>query len=245
MDNPDNAHIMDSTQYDNDGTKKGADEPIEIASGEIDSAQLFDGDNDCIEISTSPSLDITSAITMEVLIKAIEYPPNNTPIIAYDWYAPFALIIASGIVTFGITADTGTLYYYNFNTPLGIDEWGHLLATWDGINIRLFRNGVSNGSYTWTHGAVYTRLFPFNIGGSLSQAIYLHGFIDESRLYNEYKSAEWILADYNSGADTLVTYAAEETFTAWHHLRIRGDIAAWKFDATLDTVEHHFRGNIS
>ena len=31
-DNPDNAHIMDSTQYDNDGTKKGANEPIETAA---------------------------------------------------------------------------------------------------------------------------------------------------------------------------------------------------------------------
>ena len=48
-DNPDNAHIMDSTQYDNDGTKKGANEPIET-SGKIDSAQSFDGINDYVKL---------------------------------------------------------------------------------------------------------------------------------------------------------------------------------------------------
>ena len=40
---------------------------------------------------------------------------------------------------------------------------------------------------------------------------YFHGIIDEVRIYNARSiSAEWIKADYNSGADTLLIYGAEE-----------------------------------
>ena len=72
VDNPDNAHIMDSTRYSNDGTKKGANEPIETASGKIDSAQQFDGIDDFTSHGDPVSLRLaTTDFTISAWIKRV------------------------------------------------------------------------------------------------------------------------------------------------------------------------------
>ncbi len=50
QDDPDNAHTRDSTQYDNDGTKLGANEPIEVA-GQVGDAQDYDMVNDRVVVT--------------------------------------------------------------------------------------------------------------------------------------------------------------------------------------------------
>jgi len=56
--------VEDSTANDNDGTKKGTNEPTEV-DGKIDKAQNFDGSDDYISAPDSASLDITGEITIE------------------------------------------------------------------------------------------------------------------------------------------------------------------------------------
>ncbi|MFA5186602.1 MAG: LamG-like jellyroll fold domain-containing protein [Patescibacteria group bacterium] len=67
-DGVDNAHITDSTQYDNDGTKKGANEPVQ-AAGKVGYAQTFDASDDYIDCGQDASLNFgSSSFTISFLI---------------------------------------------------------------------------------------------------------------------------------------------------------------------------------
>jgi len=60
--------ILDSTTYDNDGTKAGANAPIQT-TGKVGYCQLFDGDVDHINITEDISLEPVNSFTCEVWLK--------------------------------------------------------------------------------------------------------------------------------------------------------------------------------
>jgi len=71
-DDPDTSHIKDSTINANNGTKKGANEPIE-ADGKVEKAQSFDGTDDYINVPDSDSISIIGDITIEACINVTDF----------------------------------------------------------------------------------------------------------------------------------------------------------------------------
>jgi hypothetical protein len=209
-DNPDNAHIMDSTQYDNNGAKMGANEPIETASGKIDSAQSFDGDDDYISIPATSSLDVTK-ITVSVWVKPVDMEPNNHVIINKRYNTAWELNQYGA--TIYISAVIGGTSYSPLHTCIVFeaDTWVCLAWTWDGSKSTIYKNGIEVANHTDVSGDLgIDAVQALGIGCRLPWVnLFFNGTIDEPRIYNEAKSAEWVLADYYSGSDSLLMYGAE------------------------------------
>ncbi|MEQ9231497.1 MAG: LamG domain-containing protein, partial [Cyclobacteriaceae bacterium] len=96
-------------------------------------------------------------------------------------------------------------------TDVPLNQWTHIAGTWDGTTIRVYFNGVEEGSFVHT-GTLG------NIGGSLhigghtgaQQAEMMNGEIDEVRVWNSTRSAPQLVAfkdqELNGGEAGLVGY---------------------------------------
>lgn len=202
--------IKDSTSNDNDGTKVGANAPIET-TGKVGAGQTFDGD-DYIAVGDDVSLDITAQLTLSAWIN-----------ITVDQTATF----------FGRDDSTNRnyiLHYESSNTSLylfvfigdaskvsqigsiGTGTWYYVTGTFDGRYTRLYIN--ENLVDTDDHGVntIDNDDVSFSIGSrEAGLDRFLNGILDEGQVSNTARSAAWIKGSYNSGNDSLFTYGSEET----------------------------------
>lgn len=74
----------------------------------------------------------------------------------------------------------------NLTTPvLPVDDWEHVVITWDGTTATIYRNGVQSASGAWQPGTKTDA--PVNIGISAfsnSQNLMFNGALDDIRIYN-------------------------------------------------------------
>ena len=116
--------IRDSASHHNDGTKKGANEPNQVA-GKIGNAQNFDGSNDHIEIATSTDFDVTGSNTrtFSMWINADTWTTNGH-IFTKWYYDDFGPGFATNFVStsnpngpaFYQFRDSGYTYWYGWET---------------------------------------------------------------------------------------------------------------------------------
>lgn len=223
-DGADTSHIYDATSNNNDGTKKGANEPIE-ATGKVGQGQDFDGTDDYISVADSNSLDITTAITFECLVNfdAVNVWQEILTKRIWDTEVAYAFRMANdGKLTFYY--DTGTTIHIWRETNAGS------LATTDYYLAFIFVPGVTptmeirvNGASpiagSWIIGDgtddMPSNAIPVILGGFYDDSSYnggkSKGVFDEHRLSNSQRSAAWIKGTYNSLWDSLLTYGSEET----------------------------------
>jgi len=194
-DGVDNAHIYDSTSNDNDGAKKGANQPIE-ADGLVAKAQEFEGEisDDYITLPDSADFDIASG-TVEALIwretgaslthwiTAIRPDDHST-----GW---FYCNVATTL-----NSSNGTLYVDGVpSNVIGKSAW-HLTTV----------SGITTGSSVETRiGARYNLLNNY----------FFDGLIGEIRISDIARSASWIKATKESLWDSLITFGSEQVFTPY------------------------------
>jgi len=244
QDDPDNAHIRDSTQNNNDGTKRAANEPIE-ENGKTAKAQRFDGTDDYITRAATSSLNLPTAWTLSAWLY-LETSPN------------FYYIITRN------TAGTADAQYgYYLRTPQTGGRWGALhngaiidvapsriwpmqtwvytVMTWNGSYLQAYYNGARDGDPVARSGTATNQGNWFNIGrrsasadGSSSAGLF-GGRIDEVRVSNIARSPAWIKATYESERDNLIAYGNEEAEADYNDaLRIVNQIADnWEVDLKI------------
>jgi hypothetical protein len=114
-------------------------------------AVSFDGVNDYIEVSQSSNLSITNAITLEawVMPTAFLSPWANTVImkaVPGTWYGDYELGYYGG-------ASPGSKWFvrlnrnaitFHSNSDVQLNEWTHVVATYDRSSIKMYINGVVN-----------------------------------------------------------------------------------------------------
>jgi chitodextrinase len=77
---------------------------------------------------------------------------------------------------------TTTLIAGAGDVPIG--AWYHAAATYDGATMRLYLNGVEVGSAAKTGAIAASAAVPVNIGRNPDGSNYLHGLIDDVRIYS-------------------------------------------------------------
>jgi PKD repeat protein len=82
-------------------------------------------------------------------------------------------------------------------SPLALNTWSHLSATYDGATMNLYVNGILAGSLAQS-GAIAASTEPLTIGGNMYSGQNFVGMIDEVRIYNRALSSSEILTDMNS-----------------------------------------------
>jgi Concanavalin A-like lectin/glucanases superfamily/Domain of unknown function (DUF2341) len=215
-----NPNVADSTSRGNTGTAQ-ANTSGKTATGEISRALSFDGSTDYIGAGAGSSFNILGNITIEAWINV-----NSMPSVGEQAYVcgrgyngeheSYFLRLETG--------DDGTNYVeagtFNFPDPYLAQVavsgftggWHHVVGTFDG-QWNIYVDGVKTTS-AQTLGPLPTNE-PFLIGardangGTLS---YLNGRIDEVRVSNIARSADWISTEYNnqSNPSTFYTVGPEQ-----------------------------------
>ena len=206
--------ILDSTSNDNDGAKKGANEPIANSSGKIDGAQDFDGSDDYVNCFNAVSLNIADEITVEAWVKrdtnVDDYVVHKT---FGDSKVPYALKIESDLAKFGCYDGSWHLAD-STGTTISKDEWHHLIGTYDkslaNNNLKIYVDGICGVNDDYTLG-LSTNTEPVWIG-RYSTHYFFNGTMDEIRISNVVRNTSWINASFNSQnqTPTFLSFGSQE-----------------------------------
>jgi hypothetical protein len=209
--------ILDSTGNANNGTKAGANEPVE-ANGKIWKGQDFDGGNDYIDIGAGASLDMESDnFVFEAWVYAHDFDNGKNGIIgAESGGAGLSLTQTNGNLNL-IKVDAGDAPSSAGAVPA--TTWTHVAAVFNSniavSNLTYYINGAPDSTVTFD--------FDFTAGagsrylGSIYDWIHrFDGVMDEVRIsLGTLRSAEWIAYEYANmnPADGGLTWGAEEYST--------------------------------
>ncbi len=163
--------------------------------GRYGNALSFNGTNARVTVADSPSLDLTTGMTLEAWV----FPTagGNWRDVVYKGQNDIYYLMSSS--TGGAPATGGTFASPLFGpSALPLNTWSHLAATYDGQTLRLFRDGVQVASRAQT-GPINTSTGTLTIGGDALYGQHFAGRIDEVRVYNTALTATQIQTDMGVG----------------------------------------------
>ena len=198
-----------STWYDLSG--KGNNGTITNATFNSDGYFAFEGSGDYISFASASELQFLNRLpyTLEVWMYPTSNPGANTwtgifnredsSVGSRDGYNIYLNGSASN--TFYLATErfctgtfTGVGYGYNDSDLLNI--WHHIVATYDGKTLRLYRNGVQLNSGTST-GNITNATKALEIGRRGTVAYFI-GRLNGQKIYNKALSASEIEQNYNA-----------------------------------------------
>ena len=194
--------IKDSTANANHGTDFNS--PTFGANGKVGNAIDFDGTNDYATMPTSGFN--TSAGTVELWANIDTFPStDNKYMFSHLTPSPTANRVYVNLKpdnTWG--TGMGDTYDLVRGSTVNADTWYHLVLTWDGANARGYRDGVLDfgpTSYTGltTVGDIYIAAWD-------GTAEWFDGTVDEVRISDTVRSADWIKTSYNNQSDPASFY---------------------------------------
>ena len=206
-------NVFDSSGNNNNGTIGTA---TWTPYGKYGGALIFDGLSSFVTVKDSTSLHLTNGMTLEAWVNPtlivgewtdIIYKGNNGGDNYYLEGSSPNNYLSGGGGTFGST-DIPT---YG-NSILQVNQWSHLVTTYNGSTLALYVNGVLVSSLAQT-GNITTSTSALQIGGDVSNGQYCNGRIDDVRVYNIPLTAAQIQADMNLPVGNTPTAPANLTAT--------------------------------
>lgn len=202
--------LTDSTANQNNGTSTT---PPSFVAGKLGNAASFTGQNEYINAGHGASLDITAQVTMMAWIKPYDTQPaslNPTVIDKWDWprenramslgfegSRAAAFVSRDGIYTNRLGCQAATY-------PT-VDEWMHLVATYDGKTLILYKNGqpISTATYATDYAIHSASTVDVVIGRARGTEAgrTLNAAVDEPRIYSRAFSAAEIAQLYANQND--------------------------------------------
>ena len=170
-------------------------------TGQIGSALNFDGVNDWVNAGAGASLNPSSAITISAWVKT----NNNTAFqkIVSRQTSKYALGLDGSSRTFLLQLKTGVTSAIFGSTIPANNTWYHVVGTWDGANMNLYVNGVSDATPVAKTGTMAADSAVTEIGsrGGGTQHFW-NGSIDDLRIYDRALSASEVQSLYSAGIGT-------------------------------------------
>jgi glucose/arabinose dehydrogenase/chitodextrinase len=186
--------VADASGTGNNGTISGA---TWTTAGRYGNALVFNGTSARVTVPDSPSLRLTTGMTLEAWVYAqtvnggwrdVVYKGNDN----YYLEATSRPVgrPAGGAVVNGQHAEV-------FGTAnVAANTWTHLAVTYNGSTVRLYVNGTLASSLDRA-GSILTSSNPLSIGSDAIYGQYFNGRIDEVRVYNVARTQAQIQADMN------------------------------------------------
>jgi len=247
--------LNDSSGNGNDGVIYGAT----WTAGEFGSALNFDGNDDYINIPTTPDLNPgDGSWTVEAWINIPTYPPSNYNYIIMakhdgDMSNGYTMgIISTGEIGWMVDHYRGPNYKVNSGISINTDTWHHVAGVLDRTTntLKTFVNGTQTNSASISGLGTINPSNPLWIGrynrASCSRYEYFNGTIDEVRIYNRTLTADEIKEHYENtehiptAAFTHTTTGLTASFTSTSH-DPNGYITAhnWNFgDGKISAAEN-------
>jgi chitodextrinase len=174
--------LRDDSGHSNAGTITNA---AWASNGKFGGALSFNGTNSLVTVADSPSLDLTSAMTVEGWV--------NPTTLGVDWRTvvvkeqptqlAYALYAHEGGPGPGGHAYVGSDTSAGTSSTIPTGAWTYLATTYDGSTITLYVNGSKVATRSAT-GPMATSASPLRIGGNSIWGEWFSGLIDQVRVYN-------------------------------------------------------------
>jgi hypothetical protein len=164
------------------------------------SSASFNGVQSYVRVPDSPSLDMTSAVTVEFWAKrrtitSTYQVPLGKPGNGQSKFENYAVWLApSGryIAYFG----NGSTYVAVQTQVITDTNWHHVVATYNGSRARIYLDGVLKQEIPQTL-QMATNTLPLNIGRANANQYFFNGWLDEVAIYPTALPAQTIIAHYN------------------------------------------------
>ncbi len=175
----------------NDGTIVGG---VTFAAGMVSQAFVMDGATGYVEVPDSPALDVTGQITIDAWINPVatggrvvdKITAGGADGYLLDTYGGRVRMIVNGQSVSGASV-----------IPTG--AWSHVTGVYDGAQMRVYLNGVLDGSFN-TAVAIPTNALTLRIGAASDGGSRFTGQIDEVELFNRALSEAEIQAVVAAGS---------------------------------------------
>ena len=174
---------------------------------------VFDGADDYVitTANSTPSLNITSSITLETWLKStalanISHADGiNSKGLSSDGNSAVyeTLLRQSGGINypfFRMRIGSSTPTYFPTNIPLNLNQIYHFVSVYDGNTMRIFINGVESGTGLPQSGTIEANTQQLTIGiryNRNSDSLF-NGNIFVNRIYNKALSSQEVLQNYNA-----------------------------------------------
>jgi hypothetical protein len=183
--------------------------------GKFDGSVNFTG-NSKIAAPNSTSFTITNEVTLSAWVKAggqsalfpriaaKSFTSNITP------YTNWGIEVNSNRYA-RMEIDIGGTFKAADGTTVVASNgaWSYIAGTYDGSNIRVYKNGTQEGFLAQT-GSMESINQVFSIGASGFSADYFIGLIDEVHVMNKAMTASWIKTEYNNQSNPLAFYTLSD-----------------------------------
>jgi len=185
--------VYDKSGQNNTGTRAGG---VAMSFGKIGQAGKFDGGDDYVNCGSNASLSMTQAVTVSA------------------WFKPAAGVSnARGVINGGTSIDGYSLYaggganqyifmvnnQYSPIVTIPNNQWTHLIGTYDKQSIKIYKDGVLQGTPTSYTADIIAPTQPCLIGRDISGSYPYNGSIDDVRVYSRALSAQEVWQLYMMG----------------------------------------------
>jgi len=168
--------VDDESVNENDGVVDGA---AWTSEGKFGNALDFDGVDDKVNVPYSQSIGELDEITLEAWVKRDSLVDG----MVISKNGPYFLSVRNNVVEGGVYAGSGWTHVSGI-TELEVDVWYNIALTYDGSFVKVYLNGVEDGSVSKT-GDVLVTGQGLHIGwGEPGHDQYFNGVIDEVRISN-------------------------------------------------------------
>jgi hypothetical protein len=211
----DNASVPDASGSSNPGSAQDPDgtNTISYTSGRFDTAIKFDGANDFVVAArNNTNLDVTSSVTLSawvyhssaatgnnsrgIILQKGNFAGNNgSYLLRIDDNYRYMLALYQG--SWRILTSTATV-------PL--NEWHHLVATWDGATMRLYLDGVADSATLANSTAMSPNTNNLTFGKADDSTLasgYYKGALDEVAIWSRALHLEEVKQLYRRGANRI------------------------------------------
>ena len=93
--------------------------------------------------------------------------------------------------------DSSSYTIVDSDNDLVLNEWNHLVATWNGTHMYLFVNGIEQSNVSLFTSSPKTTSADLELGRYTEQN-YFQGLVDEIRISNKFRDSGWIITEYNN-----------------------------------------------
>ena len=162
---------------------------------------VFDGVDDGVNIPHNSNIDIRNQITMECLFYLNSFTaggPNSDRItLITKSYSYYMTINLSGKID---TYFYGTGGYFSSNSSVNLNQWTHVVVTFNGSTINWYINGIIDKSLSQSGTITPERNGDLGIGREVFENYGrgMNGRISNAKLYNRALTAQEIQQNFNA-----------------------------------------------